>query len=497
MTHQQAIYAVEDLFPRVKNAADQTAEFVKYGQEHNLAPAQLHKVVQVFNTAMTLQCLEKLASRGDRVPLIDAESVLSSYAQHTPPVARAKAASEDIQDHYVVPMEKAAADGAEEWYEGTPAEIILAKRACTELSDLPESVDLFVDDVKDEVRQMAKEAALKCQQEDLDWTLVREDACAAYGKDEGLTLCGQLEGLMKASGFDAGPVNPDAVKLRALSYDKSGGLVYIDRLKDSLENIKSAMALRDTVTDAMDGFRKAAVAVSTKDPQVDLGRGHLEPDRFEPPNDGLQARLEAAARKEQKRQDRMNPKRAPKSQQPGVTPGNTSGKTPTDEIIESLALDESGGLLERLWLPAHERGVKKPTDSKGKTDSWWKTLKMNDLKQVDEAAKRYDEGMDPSILAHAKRIQDAKEDLQYSDSLNTLRYLLITDPIISKYPPNEVAEVFGTLHRVNPEITDDPVLVRHALREALGYGFLPTQQVKDISKIRLADSDRPPVKDNA
>lgn len=57
---------------------------LKCASEHNLAPAQLEKLAQVYNTAKTLVGLEKQANRGDSFSIVDVPNLVANYVTYSP-----------------------------------------------------------------------------------------------------------------------------------------------------------------------------------------------------------------------------------------------------------------------------------------------------------------------------------------------------------------------------------------------------------------------------
>ena len=91
MNHQQAIEVLESLLPRMKEEGRPEQVLLKYASDRNLAPAQLEKMAQIYNTAATLTYLEKSEDRGGSFHVIDTPPLLQEYTAYKP---LAKAATE-------------------------------------------------------------------------------------------------------------------------------------------------------------------------------------------------------------------------------------------------------------------------------------------------------------------------------------------------------------------------------------------------------------------
>jgi hypothetical protein len=70
---------------------------------------------------------------------------------------------------------------------------------------------------------------------------------------------------------------------------------------------------------------------------------------------------------------------------------------------------------------------------------------------------------------------------------HVLQSLMLTDPVISKADPEQVAEIYETIRRSSEDIASDKNLLRFQLREALQYGGVPPdsyKQMLEIGKLR-------------
>jgi hypothetical protein len=86
MNQGQAIHIVNQLLPEISRTRDPETVLTKYASENNLAPAQLERLGQVFNTAKTISYMEKSASRGGSFSLVDVDLMVGKFMQLDVPV---------------------------------------------------------------------------------------------------------------------------------------------------------------------------------------------------------------------------------------------------------------------------------------------------------------------------------------------------------------------------------------------------------------------------
>lgn len=84
MTQKQQIDLLNSIMPEIVSTKDPESAMLKCAKDHNLAPAQLEKLAQVFNTTKTLVGLEKQANRGDSFSLVDVPGLVASYVTYSP-----------------------------------------------------------------------------------------------------------------------------------------------------------------------------------------------------------------------------------------------------------------------------------------------------------------------------------------------------------------------------------------------------------------------------
>lgn len=73
------------------------------------------------------------------------------------------------------------------------------------------------------------------------------------------------------------------------------------------------------------------------------------------------------------------------------------------------------------------------------------------------------------------------EDTKLSKDFN-LHKLILTDPVIAEADPQEVSEIYNTISEISPRFAQNTRLMATALKEALQYGAVPLNMLKDISE---------------
>jgi hypothetical protein len=71
----------EGLIPEIKETGDPHGTIIKFAEEKNLAPALMERLGYIYNTAKTVNYLDKSASssRGESFTILDVESMVKEY----------------------------------------------------------------------------------------------------------------------------------------------------------------------------------------------------------------------------------------------------------------------------------------------------------------------------------------------------------------------------------------------------------------------------------
>lgn len=86
MRQQLITWLIEDIAPDIRQSKDAEGTILKFARQHNLAPALVQGLGQLYNTAKTLAFLEKAGSkgRGDSFPILDVDQLVQKFLELDP-----------------------------------------------------------------------------------------------------------------------------------------------------------------------------------------------------------------------------------------------------------------------------------------------------------------------------------------------------------------------------------------------------------------------------
>lgn len=119
MTQAETIKMLDSIMPDIISTRDPEGTMLKCASKHNLSPAQLEHLGQVYNTTKTIVGLEKQANRGNSFKLLNVPEMVSKYASYDPskkPTGKSKDVHEKVdmiindQDGWITHEKKASAE---------------------------------------------------------------------------------------------------------------------------------------------------------------------------------------------------------------------------------------------------------------------------------------------------------------------------------------------------------------------------------------------------
>lgn len=119
MTQAETIKMLDSIMPDIISTRDPEGTMLKCASKHNLSPAQLEHLGQVYNTTKTIVGLEKQANRGNSFKLLNVPEMVSKYASYDPskkPTGKSKDVHEKVdkiindQDGWISHEKKASAE---------------------------------------------------------------------------------------------------------------------------------------------------------------------------------------------------------------------------------------------------------------------------------------------------------------------------------------------------------------------------------------------------
>lgn len=513
MDHDKVIKALEALIPQGAKSNPENV-IIKYASEQNLAPAQLERIAQMYNVAMTINFMNKSASRGDTFQLIDTESLMAKYTDHEDTPKSANIPAEWASWFEVSTMDKAAstfADGLSEM----PDIVAMAKGmqsggTVTFENDVAypsltldsmwdsfrkesfdkyevDSVKILIEDSEDNFRKCANKIRDLLQIHGASFSQIANDTIKSANVGDATSVVDQVAGYLNATRCNV--TYELTAKSAGLIRDEFNAISIMEEAAQSLESIKAARSYLDMYEkeafqlggDALDTLNKLQGGGSGNKPNKS-GKSNKPKDNegkekkeLKGPATSDSEEEEEARPSNHKNKDNDNKGKGKDSRGggPGGPPGGPpKGTESSNNFIGSLAQDtmDSG---KRILNP----------------DTYF-----GDANSFDGMLKNISPNKMNSTQRH---IDGAVSDVA---NVTTLQRLLMTDPIISEADPNTVIQLYNTLQRANPEIASDPNVLRFALREAIQYDAIPMHTYKDFvetdQKRQQADKDRNEVTNN-
>jgi len=435
-----------ELLPRMKKAGEADSVLLKYAQDHNLSPAQLERMAQVFNGSKTLTFLEKSADRGQSFPLVDPPALVKAYVEalgETKPMQKAASAPKQAFDPYRFP-------GQTDVISHTPKlDALLAERE-QRVKAAWVAVEEEGPDVERQRRiqlEEARAALIKNAQALRDRLLVvpkmhdaAQDIGALLGKEAAAKV---LEQAFKSTGHAVPALDDAEIEKRAFDKD----------LRYNSERALTLIAAVDLL-DSMAAYTKVAAGTQAppkQKPQKKNGpRGTHAPV---PPPSGYSVQEEL---------DHLNAIRQP-----------WHVRLQDGEFADSLVGDLPGelkGFTEQAGKAHYANVMRGPVGI------------MSHLKGLLGDPKLVEPGINPL----QKKVDSATSDVE---RLTTVYRLMQADPIISEADPEMVLDIFNTLSEIYPDLTRDRARLRMALREAVQYEALPQHTQKELAETRKSIAD--------
>lgn len=505
MQHDQIIKTLESLIPKGVEQGPENV-LLKYANDSNLAPAQLERLAQMYNVAMTLNFMDKSANRGASFTVIDVPDLLSKF---TDPTAKEAAVPSDWSDWFdTTPMSKAAstfteADSADDFLslargiEKEASELVftedyetydpaitpgfwsgIAKEAADKFEQ--ESVAQIIHDAEEDFRKAAS-AIEYLVRTGADFKEMAIEAQSLHSAD-GVKAASALHGYLKHTGLVGDTCAEGTVRIVKDTW-KSSGLFKAAAV--ALNEIEAATkyASRTYKMNARGPGKNVSLEEDTDDP-VPNGRSHG--GRRNP-----QRSTKGGPSKGQKVQRDYNTKGGPSKNQKLQSDNKGTNTPKTKSTLES----EGGGGDAPIDFDLYDTQIGNKVETPRNDD---KETRESIKNLFDDAGTGLSGVADPDTYLQGmtfdshldklkglgsgknktqKSIDTAAEDTQ---GVTTVQRLMMTDPIISKADPQLVISLTNTLAKASPQVRNDPNLLRMALREAIQYEAIPMHTFKDL-----------------
>lgn len=437
MTQKQQIQLLDSIIPDIISENNPEAVMLKCARKHNLAPAQLEKLAQVFNTHKTIVGLKKQANRGDSFSIVDVPSLVKEYTTYNPEAvisAESKAihakvdkltksasvnsepVSERLPNPFSIENEKsdwAAVEGSGDSYDTK-----LSKQAAGFAEDIQDRRDVHVyrsitgnlNLAIDTASQVAYDSHMdileKCASimyrltpDEGRWAECVRDIVDNMGLDKAASVITAVENyfIEHRHPFTPADLEKDAAADDSVFARDRHGVV------GDAEEIYDLQQINKQAHSHLEVFEKAA------EPKTKGSEGGGIVDTADALLSGM---------------------------------NNPYYKDPPNSIKGTLGVD--------LDIPAKGAlNMAKATDGFG----FGSTAKAE------------------------KKIEKAEEQAKMESAIQEL---MLSDDTIAEADPADVKSLYETIRRLSPTVASDPVVLAPVLKEALQYGSLPIQQVKDL-----------------
>lgn len=439
-------WLIEDIIPGAQQTKDPERSILKFSSAHNLAPAQVEMLGQLFNTAKTLSHLEKAAAdkRGASFPTLDVPSMTAKYLElSAKPSTEWTGKSADVSlpaclkgwDSLDLGEEqevKAAAVITED-----DASIFSADRKAREARREMNIKQANLDTMKQAYSDFQVEG--QKIMEDIHRTLrgnpnmsfpaFESDAISFYG-DTSLPVMEKLAGYMEGSNWHVKRGARDDTKRLVPAYDgmmdKMGALIDWHYLSQA----------------ALGSIKQAMNAPGVEEPQVETAQ-FAEPAGENKKKDDRQGKGDAQQGDGGKGRDMNGGGGKDKSKGKGEGRDKSDSGKPREGYTAPInkTLDAVAGKGYGLLEPALQKAIGGGFNSNQQT--------------VDR------DYMDARHLA-------------------TLQRLMTTDEVLAEADPEKVVSTYNTLREIAPSLAGDPNVMRVALRSAIQHDGISPFDIKSF-----------------
>jgi hypothetical protein len=299
MNHNEIVSALEKTLPAINASADPESVLLKFASGHNLSPAQLEKLGQVFNTAKTLAYMDKKAdARAGSFALLDVPALLGKYTDfnagaaspdpvsarpsdwyETPSASKMAGAGEDIPEDVLFRTPDAPEEteeegmlsilpphGVEEEDDGEAvsagAELMEALRKARAAGPSIDAAEQIIADHQDSLGEKVAAIREALSAEGFRGDHLVED-CHDIAGPEAVALLARLPGMEKAASF-----NPEGRRPRMV-YDRTG---LVEMVKAACEDAEVISGARKFCLDTLEFLNGELLKTANKTRRKGPGR---------------------------------------------------------------------------------------------------------------------------------------------------------------------------------------------------------------------------------
>jgi gas vesicle protein len=480
MRHDQAIAAVEKLLPSLNTATDPGDVLIKYARAEKLTLAQLEKLAHVYNTAKTLNVMQKNADRGASFDLLDPSAVMSRYldAPATSAMEPVKSGAEmewifedGDKDTEVVKLAahgfQAPAEDIEDLW-GEPADEVVKsaaddQRALEHAFEVAtrnlETAEQVAFDALEDARNLYNKVATALVYGDIeDYSDVEHDLARQRDGETALTYSRMF---LKGAGLEK-EASWDGHKRRNLALPSSEP--WLHTLLDAADHMRAAQQAQLVVAEMRKEAESSAAVLDAPFKPAQMRKSEEKTDAWKKKQDELDNTHDYSKR------EKLKPEvaRLKTDQENTVTElqrENRSVFTPK-EVPGGDITSFVGDIIKQL------------EDRNGDTVSRMGDVMEKHVPKIPELM----ETVRPSTNKKQQQIDTGVLDTRMSAMLQRL---MLTDPIISNADPNKVVSLATTLQGNAEDVSRDINLLRFALREGLQYDAVPPHTLDTFSKLQV------------
>lgn len=456
MNQQKLIDILTEAAPKIAETRDPEGVLLKAAADHNMYPAQLEKLGHAFNSWKTLVAMEKQANRGDSFSLLDVQAMVGKYASYDPHKTLSK---QDKKLHEKVDnIHKSASDDPYAWmYQTNP----MNKAASGELNifEKPKTLRDIQDLFTMELESPNQSVSYEIKQASTEEKSIEEHLKSNISH---LNQAEQVANALKANTRDA---IESEVKKIANYVRQSDGAAWAEIVEDTvdrygekcasaIDTIESYMQINHIPYRVMDMSKRAYAPTLLKD-------RHNQWPVIEKVIDLVDMFKEAASALDNIEKDREAAREqlCELSKQAAPTPKGPVNPAPT-------------------WMP------KPKSNGSGKSGGGISVQKgANPVKGVQDTSAAINNVLNTIMNAKGDRDKKMDEAKAVGDQQLAIQQLILNDPVLQEADPAAVEDLYNTIASISPTFAKDKNMMSTALKEAVQYGAVPVNMLKDIAAI--------------
>ena len=437
----------EDLIPEIKKSGNVKEVFLKFANEKNLAPALLEKLGQVYNTAKTVNYLDKSASdkRGDSFKVLDVEDLLEAYTKEAKSdysnnnfssLSQSKRVPKDLFGSMVKEIPVESSLGEQEIKLASDIRNKFKKESRNKRNT--DTLNQLVFELKEDIRDLAEDFSKEIQTKSANFDKVEQDALY-YFEGNAKEACDMLASYLEDTKYLTVKRASDAGKSRLV--EDYASLNLIGQIQNKINELGVAKKAE---------FRASHLSELSEDE---------------------------------------------KSIKSAAGPPIVNVNVPKDKNLDIIAKAIQSGGGGGGSSEAASASKKKDLSSSNKGESLIGALGNSDIVQKGPSSFRDTLLNAVGAFADTENKDQKEYDLNLRDveQAAVLQNLLATDEILADADPEKVVEAYNTLRQLAPELASDINVARVTLRSMVQHDGLA---IFDAQQYSSAELDKAKVDNN-